>query len=194
LENLSIENKGFLIESQAKRLFGMIEYMILLKTIRDSDLSLDNPAPATYEERKASRAIVFDKDNNIALLHATKKHFHKLPGGGVDEGEGLIEALKREAMEEIGCSIDNIKELAIIEEYRNRIGLHQMSYCYTADLLGEKGTPKLEPDEIADGFETVWLSLDEAIKTIESETNIDDYEGKFIQVRDLILLREAKRS
>ena len=45
---------------------------------------------------------------------------------------------------------------------------------------------------MADGFEPVWLSLEEAIKTLESEDSIEDYEGKFIHLRDLIFLKEAK--
>ncbi len=93
--------------------------MKLLKTIRDKDLGLDFAEPSVYRERKASRALVFDKDNNIALLHAKNKSYHKLPGGGIEDGEDIIQALRREAMEEIGCEIDNIKELGIVEEYRN---------------------------------------------------------------------------
>src|SRR3989338_924942 len=169
--------------------------MKILKTIRDKDLGLPFEDQAIYkQERKAARAIVFDKDNNVALLHATNKSYHKLPGGGVEKGEDIIEALKREAMEEIGCEDDNIKELGIVEEYRNKFSLHQFSYCFIANLKGEKGTPHLEADEIEDGFETVWLSIDDAIKTIENEKDLEHYEGRFITMRDLILLNEAKKS
>jgi len=167
--------------------------MKILKTIKDKDLGLDFENTSVYQERKAARAIIFDKKNNVALLHATKKHYHKLPGGGVEEGEDFIKALKREAMEEIGCEITNIKELGIIEEFRNKIPEHQLSYCFIANLVGEKGTPHLEEDEIADGFESVWLNLDVAIKTLEGETDIENYLGKFIRVRDLHFLREARK-
>ena len=34
--------------------------MKLIKTIRDGDIGFDSPAPATYEERSAARAIVAD--------------------------------------------------------------------------------------------------------------------------------------
>ncbi len=40
-------------------------------------------------------------------------------GRGIEEGEDNIEALKRECMEEIGCTITNVRELGVIEEYRN---------------------------------------------------------------------------
>ncbi len=167
--------------------------MEILRTIRDSDFGLDFPVAALEKERRAARAIVFDADKKIALLHATKKHFHKLPGGGIEGEESIQEALEREAMEEIGCKIKNVRELGIVEEYRSKFNLHQLSYCFLADLSGEKGTPHLEESEIADGFETVWLSLDDAVKVLEAEANVEDYEGKFIQMRDLIVLTEAQK-
>ena len=107
-------------------------------TIRDKDFGLDFPDVAIHKERGASRAVVFDNDGNIALLHATKKNFHKLPGGGIEQGESIEKALHREIMEEIGCTIKNIRELGIIEEFRNKFSLHQLSYCFLADLDGKR--------------------------------------------------------
>jgi hypothetical protein len=80
----------------------------------------------------------------------------------------------------------------MVEEYRNQWALHQISYCFLVDLDGTKGTPHLEEDEIADGFETVWVDIDDAIKILESEAPVEDYEGKFIQLRDLTLLKAAR--
>ena len=166
--------------------------MDILKTIRDGDIGSGTPAPESFKERKASRAIVFDVDNNVALLHATKKNYHKLPGGGIEEGEDIHETLRRETLEEIGCDVKNIRDLGIIEEYRNGFSLHQVSYCFIADLSGEKGANHLEDDEIADGFEPVWLNLQSAIEVLEGEDSIENYEGKFIRLRDLTFLRAAK--
>jgi 8-oxo-dGTP diphosphatase len=166
--------------------------MKLIKTIRDSDTGGGFPDCPVEQERRASRAVVFDTEGNVALLHATKKNFHKLPGGGIEQGEDIETALRREVSEEIGCAVKNIRELGMVEEFRNQWALHQISYCFLADLDGAKGLPHLEEDEIADGFETVWVGIDDAIKILESETSIEDYEGKFIQLRDLTLLKEAK--
>ena len=165
--------------------------MNILITIRDKDFGLEFSEAVNLKERRASRAVVFDKDGKVALLHAVKKHFHKLPGGGIEEGESIQEALRREASEEIGCEIENVRELGIVEEFRGRFSVHQLSYCFLADLSGEKGTTHLEPDEIADGFETTWMNLEEAIVTLEREAPVEDYEGKFIQKRDLTLLKLA---
>jgi 8-oxo-dGTP diphosphatase len=166
--------------------------MQVLKTIRDANFGEDVPSPERYETRGAGRAIVFDADRNIALLHVTKEHYHKLPGGGIEEGEDPIAAMRREVLEEIGCEVENIKELGIIEEYRNKMGLHQTSYCYVADLVGEKGRPHFEEGEIALGFEIEWMTIEDAIKTLESETDVEEWEGKFIVLRDLTFVRAAR--
>ncbi len=168
--------------------------MRLVATIRDADVGSDFPNPIVYKERRASRAIVFDEDRNVALLHARKKHYHKLPGGGIEKGESVMSALHRELSEEIGCSARNIRELGIVEEYRNKYSLRQISYCFLADVDGEKGTPHLEADEIADGFETIWIGIGSAIVMLEGEASVEDYEGKFIRMRDLALLKEAVQS
>ncbi len=167
--------------------------MKLLRTIRDGDVGSDIPDSVPTQERRASRAVVFDADGNVALLHATKKNFHKLPGGGIEQGEDIETALRRELMEEIGCSVKNLQELGSVEEYRNGRGLHQISYCFLANVHREKGAPHPEENEIAAGFEPVWMGLEDAIKILESEAPVEDYGGKFMQLRDVTLLKEAHK-
>lgn len=164
-----------------------------LKTIRDIDIGSSIPTPEKFKERKASRAVVFDKGNKVALFHATNNGYHKLPGGEIEEGEDIESALRREVMEEIGCEIKNIRELGEVEEFRNGEPLHQLSFCFIADILGEKGEPHLEEGEKEEGFVTEWVDLETAIKVLENEMNVENYEGKFIQMRDLTFLEEAKK-
>ena len=169
--------------------------MEVIKIIREADIGEDFPSPLSYTKRITARAIVFDTDGNMALLNVTHKGHHKLPGGGIEEGESIEGALVRELVEEIGCQVMNVCELGIIEEYRNKTGKHQVSYCFIADVLGVKGLPNLDEDEIADGSETVWTPLEQAIKILENEmTSIDSYGGKFINLRELSFLKEAYTS
>ena len=167
--------------------------MQLLKTIKHSDLfSPYNPEDKEEtKNRKAARAVVFDSENKIAILKVANHNYHKLPGGGVEEGEDLAGALEREAMEEIGCKISVTGELGKIIEHRDKWNLKQESYCYLARVVGEKGQPDFTEEEIAGGFSIVWVSLDEAIETLKKDEP-NDYEGKFIRVRDLCFLEEAK--
>ena len=176
--------------------FILGNYIIMntLKTIRDADFGIDTTSPASFRERRAARAVVVDADGNVAIIHAKTNDYHKLPGGGIDEGEQIEDALARELMEEIGCVATPVRELGIIEEYRNEHELNQLSYCFLANLVGGKGTPTLEDSEIAEGFETVWMSIEEAITAFEAdEADMKNYSGKFMCLRDLTFLREAQK-
>lgn len=163
--------------------------MKLLKTIKNQDIFPESSfdSKIEYRIRKAARAIVFDRDNNIAILNATKLHYHKLPGGGIEQGEDILEALNREMIEEIGCQIEVTGELGRIDEYRDESKLMQKSYCYIANVVGEKNEPQFVENEVEDGFEIMWVSLDEAINILSSDV-AEDYHGKFKLMRDNIFL------
>ena len=146
-----------------------------------------------YKVRKATRAIVFDKDRLIALIHATKTFCYNLPGGGLEEGEDYEDAVKRECKEEIGCDIEIEKEFGTIVEYRKEWEMKQISYCYIAKVVGEKSETNLDQYEIDEGYETIWLPLNEAIEKIkESKPNI--YEGQYVVSRSLAFLEAAKKN
>ena len=163
--------------------------MRLLKTIKNQDIFPESniDSQIEYRNREAARAIVFDRDNNIAILNVTKLHYHKLPGGGIEEGEDIFEALNREMIEEIGCQIEVTGELGQINEFRDEFKLLQKSYCYVAKVIGEKNDPQFVDDEIENGFEIIWVKLDEAIKILSDDIT-EDYAGKFILIRDLIFI------
>lgn len=163
-------------------------YMKLLKTIQFNNFSPEELAK--FEIRHAARAIVFDQGKNIALLYVSKHSYHKLPGGGVEGEENISEALARECLEEIGCQVEVFGELGEIIEYRDKWSLIQHSYCYLANVVGQKGLPDFTPKEIEDGFGIKWLPLTEAIEVLKNDRN-DDYQGKFIQIRDICFLEEA---
>lgn len=164
--------------------------MELLRTINLDSLSPEKRQTLTL--RQAARAVLFDDENNIALLHVQKGGYYKLPGGGVDEGEDFITALKRECVEETGCTIKVGAEIGMVIEYRGKFNLKQESYCYIAHVIGTKGTPDFTEHERSAEFKLIWVPLDEAIRLV-SEANTEDYQGQFIAPRDLVILREAKK-
>ena len=56
--------------------------------------------------RMSSHAVICNAQQHILLLKATyADHAWGLPGGGLDVGETIHEALIRECREEIGCEI-----------------------------------------------------------------------------------------
>ena len=160
--------------------------MELLTEIKDAEI-IDDSA---IKNRQASRAILFDENGLVPLLFVSKFNYHKLPGGGIDAGEDSLSALRRECMEEVGCAIEVTGEVGQISEYRSEFKLKRLSFCYLGNVIS-KGESQLMPDEIADGFKVVWMTLDEAIVQLE-EDKPEEYAGFFIQKRDLAFLKKAK--
>jgi 8-oxo-dGTP diphosphatase len=144
-----------------------------------------------YRIRKASRAIVINDLGQIALLHVSKSHYHKLPGGGIELGEDTYAALQREMMEEVGVHLDVLGEVGTIIEYRNKYELLQISYCFYGKARGNPKRPSFTALELNEGFQPIWVGVDEAISLLQND-DPDDYGSKFIRVRDLTFLQKAK--
>jgi len=162
-------------------------------------LKLINPENVSEEEikkylvREAGRAVVVDEDKKIALLHVSKENYYKLPGGGIEEGEDKMSALKRECLEEIGCNVEVINEIGSIVEYRKIFNLKQTSYCYLAKVKGQKGMPDFTEKERNKGFEQIWLSYDEALKALIESKATSIKGNAYIVSRDTTFLKEARK-
>ncbi len=162
--------------------------MKYLKIIKDKPY----PKNKKLKYREAARAIVFDSNNLIPMLFVSKENYHKIPGGGIENGEGVIEACRREMAEETGCEIKVGRKLGCIKEYRSEFNLIQVSHCYIGKVV-DKGKPHLEKGELDEGFKLVWFTLDEAIEQFKKDKP-QNYEGKFIQERDLTFLLKVKET
>jgi 8-oxo-dGTP pyrophosphatase MutT (NUDIX family) len=71
------------------------------------------------EKRRAARLLVRDAEHRILmLLHEDKRgrRFWATPGGGIEEGETLLSAGRREAREELGLAA-----VALTEAWTDRI-------------------------------------------------------------------------
>lgn len=148
---------------------------------------------ATYRVREAARAVVFDAENNIALLQVSNWNYYKLPGGGLEGSEDMKVALQHECLEEIGCEVEVVGEVGSLIEYRKMFGLKQISYCYLAKVKGEKGKPNFTEDEISGGFEQIWVPFEKALELMKG-SDVTDPEGKlYIVPRDIALLKEVKK-
>ncbi|MGH4138284.1 NUDIX domain-containing protein [Clostridium sp.] len=165
--------------------------MDLIKEIYEKDIGYNyENININYKLRKASRAIVLNDSQKIALLFVSKNNYHKLPGGGIEAGEDIETALNREVMEEAGVKIDVLGEIGTIIEYRNKHNLLQISYCYYSEVKGDIKEPSFTDEEKNSGFQLKWVALEEAISILENDTP-DNYLGKFIQTRDLLFLKRA---
>jgi len=163
-------------------------------TIQEQDINPEATKvdASKFRKREAARAVVSDSDGKVALLRVGLYDYHKLPGGGVDEGEDVPTALERELLEEIGCKAEVTGEVGEIIEYRDQFEMVQSSYCFTANQVGEKREPDFTEKELKEEFSIVWVDgIDEAITLLQYDEPTN-YEGKFIKIRDLALLNTAK--
>ena len=81
--------------------------MKLLKEITERSLGVSDKEilEEKFRFRKSARAVLLNDKNEVCLQHVTKWNYYKLPGGGVEIGETVEEALKREMKEEVGCDL-----------------------------------------------------------------------------------------
>ena len=171
--------------------------MQLIKTITEKDFGrFETPEKWNeYRVRPGARAILINELSQIALMHVTKQSYYKLPGGGIDEGEDKITALKRELLEEVGATnIEIISEIGQVDEFRDEWEVKAEHYCYLAKISGEITEPSRTEKEIENGYDTVWVDgIDQAIRLVESGRNfINEYGQGFEIERELAVLDKAR--
>lgn len=158
----------------------------------------DTEWPLEYidHDRKIVRAIVFDDQENYYFVRAKrdddfgKATLIETSGGGVEAGEDLETALKRELKEELGAEVEIMHKIGIVSDYYNLIHRHNINNYYLCKVtsFGEKHLTK---DEIEDfHLSTLRLSYRDAEEEYQkcAETKI----GKLIADRELPVLRRAK--
>jgi len=168
--------------------------MKILAEISDYTLGLDtsNLVNVTYKLRKSARAIILNQEGKIATQYLQNKGYYKLLGGGIEIGEQVTQALKREVLEEVGCDCEVIREVGMTIEYRNKNEIIQISYCYVARVLGEIGLPCLEEKEIGEGQITLWLYPEELLEKMKINRS-EEYVAQFILKREVSFLEEYLR-
>ncbi|EKO3550216.1 NUDIX domain-containing protein [Vibrio fluvialis] len=144
-------------------------------------------------QRKAARAIVLDGED-ILMLYTERYHDYTLPGGGVDEGEDILQGMVRELEEETGAqNIHNIKPFGLYEEFRpwykdDADVMHMVSYCFTCKIDRDLGDTNYEDYEIKNGMKPVWINIRDAITHNELTMAESEKKGMSIE-RETFLLR-----
>jgi len=160
-----------------------------LLTITDKDINGSDNLSAK-EPRVAVGLVLFDDDMNIALSHIGIWDLHMLPGGGVDEGEDFLTAVKREAWEETGCHCEIVKEIGKTYQNSAEDNFVQEKYHYLAKVIGEKGELHLEDYEIASETTVRWYPIEQAMQII-TERKPDGTGQEFMKRRDMAVLNEV---
>ena len=142
--------------------------------------------------KHATRTVLFDDKNRVAVIYVGKFGYYKIPGGGVEDGEDSRESARREVLEEAGCNSEIIAELGRMETDIPDWNMHDVSDGFIARTIGEKRAPEFDDFEKERGFSLEWHeSLESAIRMIEANNNVADPDGVILQARDLAYLKLA---
>lgn len=124
-------------------------------------------------ERVGVRAII--RKNGLFAMQKSSAGEYKIPGGGVDDGETLEEALIREVQEETGLVVkpQSIKEIGEILEIRQDIFesdkkfvSHSLHFsCEVEDNIVETAMTESEKQK---GFHLAWADIDTVIAANEA--------------------------
>ncbi len=164
------------------------------------DLELtDGEWELTYidHDRQIARAIVFDDEGNLYFVRAYrddafgKATLIETSGGGVEKGEDLHTAIKRELSEELGADVEITSELGLVSDYYNLIHRHNLSHYFLCRVKSFE-EKHLMPNEIRDfHLSTLKLTFEEAEREylLRTDTKI----GRLIANRELPVLRFAKQ-
>jgi 8-oxo-dGTP pyrophosphatase MutT (NUDIX family) len=158
----------------------------------------DNEWPLTTidQDRMIARAIVVDDEDNFYFVRANrdddfgKATLIETAGGGVEAGEDLDTAIRRELKEELGVDVKVICKIGVVSDYYNLIHRHNINNYFLCKIesFGDKHLTK---DEIEDfHLSTLKLRYEDALAEYErcSCTSL----GKLVANREVPILKRAK--
>ncbi len=162
-----------------------------LKFLTDREI-LHREGLSKKPPRKTARAIVRNLDGLFAVMYSEKFHLHSLPGGGVEAGEDILTALRREISEETGATSDIIRELGIVFENRACHDFTQENHYFFVISTSPVGEASLTKKEAAVGAHVKWMTFEKLYEVI-SRPHHRTAQRKYIQARDMAALNEYRR-
>ena len=154
------------------------------------------PLQEITHDRHIARAIVYDEEGYFYFVHVNRDDAFgvasviETPGGGVEAGEDLGTAIRRELSEELGADVDVICKIGLVSDYYNVIGRHNLSNYFLCKVKSS-GERHLTQDEIDDfHLQTMRLTYEQALA--EYEKNRDYAFGRLVANREVPVLKRAK--
>ena len=159
----------------------------------------DNEWPfiGVTHERLIARAIVVDEENYFYFVRVNRNDgfgigdFIETSGGGVEPGEDLETAIKRELKEELGAQVDVICKLAEVNDFYNKIGRRNLNNYFLCKV-NSFGSKNLTQQELTDfKLSTLRLTYEQAVE--EYKKHSSKKWGRLLLNRELPVLEHAKK-
>ncbi|MFG3524892.1 NUDIX hydrolase [Nocardia nova] len=119
-----------------------------------TDYYNDPQAPDANTVKVAVSAVVRDSDGRILMIHRTDNDKYSIPGGGLEIGESVADAVVREVKEETGIDVEVTKLVGVFSNPRHVIAYddgevrQEFSICFLADPRGGELRTSAESREV----------------------------------------------
>ncbi|WP_069167246.1 NUDIX hydrolase [Nocardia altamirensis] len=119
-----------------------------------TDYFHDPNAPAANSIKVAVSAFVRNSDDNILMIRRTDNDRYSIPGGGLEAGETVTEAVVREVREETGIDVQITGLIGIFSNPEHVIAYddgevrQEFSICFRAKPIGGKLRTSSESREV----------------------------------------------
>lgn len=138
--------------------------------------------------RPSVRGIII-RHGRVAMVHSLKYDYYKFPGGGIEAGESLEQALMREVAEESGLQVipQSIREYGLVhrvQKGQKEAMFIQDNYYFLCDVEAKVGSQQLDDYEAEERFTLEYVDPTHAIRI-----NREEDHGPKDQI---MLEREAK--
>ncbi|WP_459549893.1 NUDIX hydrolase [Nocardia sp. X0981] len=120
-----------------------------------TDYFHDPAAPAANSIKVAVSALVQDDQGRVLMIRRTDNDLYAIPGGGLEAGETVAQAVEREVLEETGITVRVRSLVGVFSNPDHVIAFdngevrQEFSICFRAEPVGGEVRTSSESKEVA---------------------------------------------
>ena len=154
------------------------------------------PLTTINHDRMIVRAIVVDDEDSFFFVRANRNDdfgratLIETAGGGVEQGEDLDTAIRRELKEELGVDVELICKIGVVSDFYNLIHRHNINNYFLCRTISFGDKQLTEDEKEKFHLSTLKLKYEEALA--EYEKCRCSKLGRLVADREIPVLKRAK--